>query len=65
MHYRWKGVEDHTIDSPSYFEKVFYFHSAPVVKMAYHFVSYRRSSSCSVKYVHAFIGDLYMVSTRL
>jgi len=37
---RWKGIEDFDIESPKYLEKVFYFHSAPIVKMCYHFVSH-------------------------
>ncbi|CAF4182954.1 unnamed protein product, partial [Rotaria sordida] len=38
--HRWKGIEDQTIKSPNYFQKVFYFHSAPVVKMCYDFAIY-------------------------
>ncbi|CAF1493524.1 unnamed protein product [Adineta ricciae] len=36
---RWKGVKEHTIESPNFFQKLYYFHSTPAVKMFYHFVS--------------------------
>ena len=65
MYFRWKGIEDQTIKSPTYWTKVFHFHSAPAVKMCYHFVSYRLPLSYSIKYVDTFVGDLYMVSTRV
>ncbi|CAF1001217.1 unnamed protein product [Rotaria sordida] len=38
--HRWKGIEDQTIKSPNYLQKVFYFHLAPVVKMCYDFAIY-------------------------
>ncbi|CAF3609712.1 unnamed protein product [Rotaria sp. Silwood1] len=38
--HRWKGIEDQNIKYPNYFQKVFYFHSAPVVKMCYDFTIY-------------------------
>ncbi|CAF1053348.1 unnamed protein product [Rotaria sordida] len=37
---RWKGIEDEIVEFPNYWQKLLYFHSAPIVKINYDFAIY-------------------------
>lgn len=41
VRFRWKGIEEQREKNLTNWEKFIYFHSAPVVKMSYHFVSHQ------------------------
>lgn len=59
---RWKGIEDIPIKRNSYWQKLNYFHSSPVARISYDFVS----NTFTFHHVNILIFslvDLYMVFT--
>ncbi|CAF1058024.1 unnamed protein product [Rotaria sordida] len=51
---RWKGIEDGIVEFPNYWQKLLYFHSAPIVKMNYDFVSSYKCQFTLFSYVVLF-----------